>query len=100
MEQRRGGSSRVKIGDRLEGSDVAEGEEEDGVGNREWNEDGMAVFEDEDSGIATSEEGVGDSEFWSSKGNIELGEKSGEDIGWIGVSKELLGGREKYGDEF
>ena len=61
MERRWGGSSRVEIGDRLEGSDVAKGEEEDRVGNGEWDEDGMAVSRDEDYGITTSEEGVGDS---------------------------------------
>jgi len=35
VERRRGGSLRVKIGDRLEGSDIAKGEEEDGVSNGE-----------------------------------------------------------------
>jgi len=73
-ERRRGGSSRVKIGDKWEGFDVAEGEEEDEVGNGEWYEDGMVVSGDEDSGIATSEEGVSDSGLWWSKGSMELGE--------------------------
>ena len=31
---------------------------------------------------------------------MELGEKLGEDIGWIGVSKEMFRGRGKYGNEF
>jgi len=82
----------------LEGFDITEGEEEDEVGNGEWDEDGMAISGDEDSGLATSEEGVGDSGLWSSKGSVELGGKSGEDIGWIGVSKKMLWDRGKYGD--
>jgi len=99
VERRRGGSLRVKIGDRLEGSDIAKGEEEDGVSNGEWDEGGMVVYGDEDSRIAILEEGVGDLGLWS-KGSVELGEKSGEDIDWIGVSKEMLWGGGKYGDEF
>jgi len=35
VERWRGGSSRVEIGDGLEGSNVTEGEEEDKVGNEE-----------------------------------------------------------------
>jgi len=98
LERQRGGSSRVEIGDRLESSDIAEGEEEDEVGNGEWDED--VVSRNEDFGIATSEEGVGSSRLWSCKGSEELGEKSGEDIDWIGVSTKILWGRGKYGDEF
>ena len=57
-------------------------------------------FWDEDSGISTSEKGISDSGLWSSKESVELGEKSGEDISWIDVLKEMLWGRGKYGDEF
>jgi len=35
MERQRGGSSRIEIGDRLEGFNVVEGEKEDKVGNGE-----------------------------------------------------------------
>jgi len=82
VEQQRGGSSGVEIGDRLEGSDVTK-DWEDGIGNEEWDEDGMVVSGVKDSGITTSEECVVDSGLWSSKRSVKLEEKSKEDISWI-----------------
>jgi len=54
---------------------LQKGEEEDRVGNGEWDENGMVVSGNEDYGIVTSEKGVGDSGLWWIKGSVKLGEK-------------------------